>query len=212
MKASDLRLGRAMSTFVLLITLSQFQGLSMWTDSSGVVHVAASTQAPRNATSLEGGNYSVIDNDGRPKVMPDGGSREDDSAWWKERFEQARQAVSASRALEAAALRDVSEAEREVCVTARAEAVASVVAGAGTRVVVINGVKVVTPAQRQGLAAARVEERTVTETRNCAHGQPTSAMREAVVRRREEREQAEFALRRLETQALAEHVPLRDWY
>jgi len=197
------------STFVLLITLSQFQGLSMWTDSSGVVHVAASTQAPRHATSLEGGTYSVIDDDGRPKVMPDGGSREDHSAWWKERFEQARQAVSASRALEAAALREVREAEAEVCATARAEAIASGVAGAGTRVVVANGV---TPAQRQGLAGARVEQRTVTETKTCARGQPPSAMRETLVRRREEREQAEFALRRLEAQGLAEHVPLRDWY
>lgn len=201
-----------MSTCLLLLTLAQFQGLSLWTDASGVVHVASATQAPKTAVPLEGGNYSVIDNDGRPKVLSDGGSRDDDSAWWHERFAQARQAVVTAQALESEARRDVSEAEREVCVTARAEAVASVVAGRGTRVVVVNGVKVVTPVAGPPLRAAPVEQRVVSESRQCARGQASSALREAAARRRDEREQAELALRRLEQQALLAQVPVRDWY
>jgi hypothetical protein len=108
--------------------------------------------------------------------------------------------------------REVSEAEREVCVTARAEAVASVVAGRGTRVVVINGVKVVTPAVGAGLRAAPLEQRVVTESKQCSRGQASSAMRDLASKRRDEREQAELALRRLEQQALLAQVPVREWY
>jgi hypothetical protein len=99
-----------------------------------------------------------------------------------------------------------------VCVTARAEAVASVVAGRGTRVVVINGVKVVTPAVGAGLRAAPIEQRVVTESKQCSRGHASSALRDAATRRRDEREQAELALRRLEQQALLAQVPVRNWY
>lgn len=177
---------------LLLIALAQgFDGLSMWTDARGVVHVVASHQAPPGATVLEGRGYSVIDGDGRAEVLTDGGSRTSDSAWWRARFEQARLAVQASQALEGAAQRDVQEAEREVCVTATAKASARVVS------------------RRRGRVIAEAHDEQTAQ--QCRRGTATGAMATALQVRRGEREQAERALRRLEQEAVAERVPLRDW-
>lgn len=185
-----------MHTALLLLALAQFDGLSMWTDAEGVVHVAASTQAPAGATRLQGGSYSVIQGDDRPAVLADGGARSDDARWWKQRFREARRAVQASEALEAAAARDVGEAQQELCVTATAQAHA----------------RVVLPPRGRRVAPLVVEARDEQTEQRCARGAPTTAMVNALQLRRVEREQAERALRRLEQEALAERVPLRDWY
>lgn len=203
----------AVPSALWLIILTQFNGLSMWTDRQGVVHVVASAQAPAGATVLEGGSYSVIDGDGRPATLADGGARADDSAWWRERFQRAHQAVVASQALEAAAARDVSEAGREWCVRATAKSTAQVRVSSPRP-------SVVTVSSSQGGRHVRVgpgtsvvvEDRDENTARECRRGAPTSAMVAALQARRAEREQAERALRRLEQEALAEHVPLRDWH
>lgn len=175
--------------------LAQLDGLAMWTDSQGVVHVAASQQAPAGAKALEGGSYSVIDGDGRPLIMTDGGARADDSAWWQERFAKARLAVQTSEALESAAASDVQAAERQVCATATATA----------------QVRVLIPRQRATVAHF-VEERAESSSRSCVSGHATGTMRAAVQTRRLERELAERALRKLEQEALAARVPLREWW
>ncbi len=184
-----------MHTALLLMTLTQIGGFSMWTDAQGVVHVASSQQAPAGAKTMEGGSYSVIDGDGRPLIMPDGGARTDDAAWWRERFAQARRAVHTSQALESAAASDVSAAESEVCATA--------VAAAHVRVVIPG---------RRGAVARVVEDRAESSARSCARGSASSALRSNLLRRRLERELAERSLRRLEQDALSAHVPLREWY
>ena len=112
-----------MPNALLLLTLSQF---AMWTDSAGVVHVASPSEAPRGSTALEGGSYSVIDADGRPLVMPDGGARADDSAWWRARFEEARSSLQVSVALETDGAHDLEAARVEVCATATAQATSRV--------------------------------------------------------------------------------------
>lgn len=202
-----------MHSALLLIILSQFDGLSMWTDHRGVVHVVASAQAPVGATPLEGGGYSVIDGDGRPAVLGDGGTRADDAAWWKERFQHARETVAASLALERDAAHDVHEAEQERCVTATAKADVKVrvVSRQPTVVSVGSSQGVRNVAVGPGTAVV-VEDRDENTTRQCQRGTATSAMVRAVQERRTEREQAERALRRLEQEALAEHVPVRDWH
>jgi hypothetical protein len=176
---------------VLLITLAQF---AMWTDAQGVVHVAATTEAPRGATAIEGGSYSVIDGDGRPLVMPDGGARADDAAWWRARFEEARRSLQASVALESAATRDLHAASEQVCATATAKATA----------------RVQLPARRQR-GPLVVEDHAESTVRNCQRAQPAASLVLAVEARRSERHKAEQALRQLEQEALAEHVPLREW-
>ena len=168
----------------------------MWTDAQGVVHVIASAQAPAGATALTGGSYSVIQGDSRPAVLADGGARNDDEKWWKGRFEEARRALQASEALEAAAARDVTQAQKELCVTATAQARA----------------RVVLPARGERVAPLVVESRDEQTQQRCARGEATSAMVNALEQRRVEHQQAERALRRLEQEALAERVPLRDWY
>jgi hypothetical protein len=198
---------------LLLIILSQFDGLSMWTDHQGVVHVVASAQAPVGATPLEGGGYSVIDNDGRPQVLADGGTRTDDVAWWRSRFQHARETLSAALALERAAAHDVHEAEQELCVTATAKAGAkvSVISRRPTVVTVGSSQGTRNVAVGPGVAVV-VEDHDENTERQCQRGSATSAMVSELQQRRGEREQAERALRRLEQEALAEHVPLRDWY
>lgn len=181
-------------TTLLLMTLAQLDGLSMWTDAQGVVHVASSQQAPAGAKAMEGGSYSVVDGDGRPLIMPDGGARADDAAWWRERFAQARLAVQTSQALESAAASDIRAADHEVCATATAAA----------------EVRVVIPRRRGGVAQV-VEQRAESTSRACSRGSVSGALRGAVQTRRLEREQAERALQRLEQEALAGHVPLREW-
>jgi hypothetical protein len=205
-------MGRVHST-LLLIILSQFDGLSMWTDQQGVVHVVASAQAPVGATPLEGGGYSVIDGDGRPAVLADGGTRTDDVTWWKDRFQHVRETLAASQALERAAAHDVHEAEQELCVTAtaKADAKVSVVSRQRTVVSVNSSQGLRNVAVGPGVAVV-VEDRDENTARQCQRGSATSAMGSALQQRRTEREQAERALRRLEQEALAEHVPLRDWY
>ena len=188
---SRTRKGRVHTT-LLLMTLAQF---SMWTDSHGVVHVVGSDQAPAGAKVVEGGSYSVIDGDGRPLIMEDGGSRVDDAAWWRERFAQAREKVQSSEGLERAAASDVSAAEREVCATATA--------AAHVRVVILR---------RRGAVARVVEDRAESSARSCTRGSASSALRSNLLRRRLERELAEHSLRRLEQDALSAHVPLREWY
>ena len=202
-----------MHTALLLIILTQFDGLSMWTDHRGVVHVVASAQAPVGATPLEGGGYSVIDADGRPPVLADGGTRADDVTWWRARFQHARETVSASQALERAAASDVHDAEQELCVTAtaKADAKVSVVSRHPTVVTVASSQGARTVAVGPG-ASVVVEARDENTARQCQRGSATRTMVEALQQRRAEREQAERALRRLEQDALAEHVPLRDWY
>jgi hypothetical protein len=170
-----------------MLSLAQFQGLAMWTDASGVVHVASMAEAPRHARPLEGGSYSVVDSDARPRVLADGGTREADSAWWQQRFRSAREAVATSRALEQAAREQLVSAEREVCVTAEAE------------------VKV--------LASRHRPARTVSDRQTrCTRGVAASGSREVLAQRTHEREQAELALRQVEQAALSAQVPLRDWY
>ncbi len=181
-----------MQNALALLALAQF---AMWTDPSGVVHVASTTEAPRGATALEGGSYSVIDGDGRPLVMPDGGARADDSAWWRARFEEARSALQASVALEAAGAHDIAAARVEICATATAKAT--------------SRVQVFAHGKRDPVVVENLAETTV---QNCQRGQPAPAMILAVETRRAERQQAERALRPLEQEALAKHVPLRDWH
>lgn len=186
-----------MPTALLLFALSQLDGFSMWVDAQGVVRVAATSQAPASATPLEGGSYSVIDGDGRPLVLSDGGVRADDSRWWRGRFEQARVAAQASLALERAAERDIQQAQSEVCVTATATATARV--------------QVIAPSRNREPRVAVAESTAESTERRCEPGKATSAMVTALQLRRTEREQAERALRRLEQEAMAARVPLRDW-
>ena len=47
---------RRVPTTLLLLTLTQFSGLSQWTDAQGVVHVDLTSHAPASATVLEGGS------------------------------------------------------------------------------------------------------------------------------------------------------------
>lgn len=203
----------AVPTALVLIILTQFNGLSMWTDHQGVVHVVASAQAPAGATVLEGGSYSVIDGDGRPPIMPDGGARADDSAWWRARFQQARQAVAASRALESAAERDLHEAGQELCVSATATSVAQVrVTSPRPSVVSVSSAQGARNVAVGPGTAVVVEDRRENTAQQCRRGTPTSALVSALQARRSEREQAERALRRLEQDALAERIPVRDWY
>jgi hypothetical protein len=205
-------MGRVHSA-LLLIILSQFDGLSMWTDHQGVVHVVASAEAPVGATPLEGGGYSVIDGDGRPTVLADGGTRTDDVTWWRARFQHARETVSASQALERAAAQDIREAEQELCVsaTAKSDAKVRVVSAQRTVVSVSSSQGLRNVAVGPGVAVV-VEDRDENTARQCQRGSAPSAMVLALQQRRSEREQAERALRRLEQEALAEHVPVRDWY
>jgi hypothetical protein len=180
-------------TLLLLLSLAQFQGLAMWTDSSGVVHVASSREAPLHARPLEGGSYSVVDADSRPRVLADGGTREADSEWWRGRFRAAREAVASARLLERAAREQLDAASQEVCVTAEATATVRLPAR---------------PGHRQQVLTPTVTDR---QTR-CTRAQPHPALRELLAQRTADREHAELALRRLEQAAVAERVPLSDWY
>ncbi len=198
-----------MPTALLLLTLAQFQDLALWTDSGGVVHVATAAQAPKGSTALEGGGYSVIDGDGRPAVMKDGGSRADDESWWHAQFQQAREAVLVSKTLETAAGRDVSDAERALCVTAKTEATSRLlVRTTGTATVLGQGSAVVVDRFHPAL----VEQRATSESTACTTGRASTGLRVALESRRQEREAAELRLRRLEQQAIAERIPLRAWY
>ncbi len=191
-----------MPAALLLLALSQY---SMWTDKQGVVHVETSTQASARGTPLEGGGYSVIDGDGRPKILPDGGTRTDDAAFWRARFQEARLTLKATEAQERAASRDLQDAQREVCATATARAVATVHVFAPPNSVV-NGV----PTPRGG--AVFVETREEATARACQRGTPSAALVSALQGRRLEKEQAAQALHRLEQEALVHRVPLREWY
>ncbi|MFZ5441144.1 MAG: hypothetical protein ACOZQL_14135 [Myxococcota bacterium] len=159
-----------------------------WTDADGVVHVAAAQEAPASARPLEGGSYSVVDADVRPRVLPDGGTREADSASWRARLQQARGVLESRRLQERAAREQLDAASAEVCVTAEAH--------------------LEVPAHRRRRAgSSRVSS---TETR-CVRQSPSPALRASWAQRLAEREQAERELRALEQQALAARLPLADW-
>lgn len=202
-----------MPTALLLLTLAQFSGLSMWTDPEGVVHVAATTQAPQGSRVLEGGSYSVIDGDSRPLVMPDGGARTDDSRWWRSRFQRARQAVETTQALERDARHDLELAQREQCVSATARAGAQVrVTSPRPALVTVTGPQGTRQVRVGRGTSVLVDEHDEQTSRSCQRGVASSAMVTALQARRSEREQAELELRRLEQEALAGRVPVRDWY
>lgn len=199
--------------FALLIVLSQLDGFSMWTDRHGVVHVVGAAQAPANATLVEGSGYSVIDADGRPAILADGGTRADDAAWWRHRFQQARSAVVESKALEAAAHNELRESQRELCVTATARSKAQVaVFSPHPSLVVVTSNQGTRTVQAGPATAVLVEDRDEVTAHQCQRGSPTSGQEATVSTRRAEREQAERALRVLEQEALAQRVPLRAWY
>ena len=198
-------------TTLLLLSLSQF---SMWTDADGVVHVIGTEQAPAGAKVLSGDGLSVIDPDGRPVQLADGGTRSQDAAWWQRQFRAARLAVETSRALEAAASRDLREAERPVCVTATAKAGASVrvVSTQRSIVTIAAGGSPPRAVQVGPGTAVLVSDRAEQTEQRCQRGEATGAQRAALQASRAEREESERALRDLEQAALAARVPLRAWY
>lgn len=201
-------------SLVMLMSLSQAGGLLMWTDSDGVVHVGEAHRAPARAKPLSGEGYSRIDDDGRPAVMADGGTRDDDSAWWKARFAAAREALAAAKAQESQADAAVHDATREVCATATAEATNTVVfVGGRTRgrgFVNQRGGGARTVRLSVG-APARYSQTVTSTSTNCERGTASAAQYEAAHVATGKRRDAERALRELEQQARSASVPLRYW-
>lgn len=199
-----------MLSLVVLVGLSQLDGLVKWTDDDGVVHVGARSEAPPRATPLSGEGYSRVDADSRPLVLPDGGTRDADSATWRERFRDAREALARAETREVDARRAVQSAEREVCATSTAEA------RVGVRVFSHRGGTVVVPQGRTPVWLLRgqgvvVEEQQTTTTKQCASSSASSLqraeLRQAVARRAE----AEAAVRALEQAAAAASLPMTQW-
>lgn len=196
-----------MRTTLLLLTLAQTAKLVMWTDEAGVVHVDAANVAPASARPIDGDTFSVIDADGRPAVLPDGGTRERDSASWRARFAKVRGDVEALRALEGAAASEASRAAQPLCVTATTTATARV------------SVPLLPPPTRRPTSDPRLwwrsqprqtlETSQTSETTTCVPGN-AAAQRAELARVRVELSLAEQALRALERDAIAAHVPLRD--
>ncbi|MBL8910171.1 MAG: hypothetical protein JNM17_05630 [Archangium sp.] len=191
-----------MRTTILLLALAQTAKLMMWTDEAGVVHVEEAAKAPTSARPVSGETFSVIDADGRPLLFPDGGTREADSAMWRARFSAARAEVERLRLLEDAAAHEVTKASQSICVTAKATARVQVP---------------VRPVSRRNARGAwrpyqtyqtQTVEQTESETK-CVEGD-ASSQRAALSSVRAQRSTAETALRLLEREAIAAHVPLRD--
>jgi hypothetical protein len=183
-----------MQTTLLLLALAQVTDLVTWTDSSGVVHVATRAEAPRTAKPLEG-EISVISPDSRPAVLPDGGTRDADTASWRARLRAAHAELSRLVAVESAASRAVSSANQRTCVTATATAVARVPA----RVT-----------RRGELIRQPVEQSSTSTQTACTETSASPEQQTALASARAERVAAETALRQLEREATAAGVPLRD--
>ncbi|MFT3712863.1 MAG: hypothetical protein QM817_34860 [Archangium sp.] len=183
-----------MTTLVLLL-LAQSSDFVTWTDASGVVHAGLRDEAPRSAKPVEA-VVSVIDADGRPAVLVDGGTRADDTAWWRARLDVLRADVSRLQLLERSAAQEVSAATSSKCVTATATATVQprtvLPARAGQRPVVIRS-----PPQSN----------TVSQTA-CVETTASPAQRAALVLRRGELDAAEHALRTAESEATNAGVPL----
>lgn len=198
-----------LKTLVLLAT-SQLSGLALWTDDQGVVHVAPKADAPAGAQPLEGGAYSVIDADGRPKTMPDGGSRTADAAAWRARFKSARASLEMSRDLEQTA--ELAARPSVSCVVVTAKASAKVHVRSNQPAVVASRTSMgqqvfAVPAGARVLVADSDEQR----VQRCEEQRAPALALELLAQRRRAREQAEQDLGALEQQARAAGVPLREW-
>lgn len=188
-----------MRTTLLLLALAQTAKLMMWTDAAGVVHVDEASKAPASAQPVTGETFSVVDADGRPRILGDGGTREADSLVWRARFAAARGEVQRLRLLEDSAAHEVTRASQSICVTAKATARVQVPVRPLNRRTARGAWR---PYQLQTI------EQTETETR-CAEGD-ASSQRAALSSIRAQLGLAESALRELERQAIAARVPLRD--
>lgn len=199
-----------MLSLVVVISLA---GLVQWTDADGVVHVDDARRAPRDAKPLTDDFYSRVDLDGRPQVLSDGGTRFDDSTWWRARFATVRAELHAAQRRESDARDAVDAARREVCATATAEATSSVRVfsrSAGPVVVTTRD-----GSRRQVALAARqavdFSDAQQTTTRSCVAGQASAAQLEALREATTRRSEAEAAVRSLERAANDASVPLSVW-
>ena len=201
--------GARVLTALVLLSLAQAGGLVMWTDANGVVHVDEPRNAPSNAKQMSGDGYSRIDDDARALVLPDGGTRDADSAWWRGRFTVARNELAAAQRREREAEQIIREATREVCATATAEAMTNVDVWSprgGTVVGHRAGVTVLSPGQ-----GARFSDRSSSTTRKCERGTASPTQRADAFRATEARREAERVVRELEREARSASVPLRHW-
>lgn len=196
---------------LLFLAASQLSGLVQWTDDEGVVHVASAKDAPAGARPLEGGGYSVIDADGRPRVMPDGGTRTADAADWRARFKAARTSLASSQEAERTA--ELATRPSLTCVKAKARAKAQVLVVSNrpglVGAITSQGQRVlVAPAGQPVLVTDRAEQ----TVERCEEQRAPAFAFEQLAQRRGAREQAERELSGLEQQARAAGVPVREWY
>ncbi len=199
-----------MLSLVVLVGLSQLDGLVQWTDDDGVVHVGARAEAPARATPLSGEGYSRVDADSRPPVLPDGGTREADSSAWRARLLEARGAAARAKLREVDARAAVANAEREVCATSTAEARSSV------RVFSHRGGTVVQPQGRTPTWVRRghgvlVEDQQTTTSSRCEAGAASPTQHAELRRALELSAEADAAVRELERAAVSASLPLRHW-
>lgn len=198
-----------MLSLLVMLSLSQAGGLVMWTDSEGVVHVDEPRNAPRSAKVLTGDGYSRVDDDARPLVLADGGTREDDSAWWQGRFVRVRQALASAQRREDDARQVLLDATREVCATATAEASTAIdVWSARGGTVVSRGNSLV---PLRGGQSARFSDRVTNSTKRCERGTASAGQRAALREATDARVVAEAAVRALEAEARRASLPLRYW-
>jgi hypothetical protein len=182
---------RARMVTLLMLVVAQSPEFVTWTDGAGVVHAASRAEAPAFARPVEA-VVSVIDADGRPAVLPDGGTRADDTAWWQARLSTLRDDVRRLQLLEQGAAQEVSAATSSKCVTATATATAPV-----------------QPRYFHGkLLPAPVPARNTVSRTECVETSASPAQRAALVLRRGELADAERALRDAEREATAAGLPL----
>lgn len=193
-------------SLVLLINLSQ---LVMWTDANGVVHVDEAGRAPAKARPMSGDGYSRIGDDARTDVMPDGGTRDDDTAMWRQRFTVARAALAEASAREDDAASAIQAATREVCATATAHAETSLGVYATRGGTVVVDTRSVTPLRRG--QSAHFSNTATSSSQRCERGTSTPAQHEALRRARAERLEAARVLSSLEAEARRASIPLRYW-
>lgn len=201
-----------MLSLVLLVSLSQ-AGLVMWTDAEGVVHVDEAGRAPARAKPISGEGYSRVDDDARPLSMPDGGTREDDSAWWRRRFASARAVLTEAAAREDDAQASIRASTREVCVKATAESSSSVGVWSkrGGSVIVTNAAGPVGVVQLGRGQGAQFSNTTTSTAERCESGSSTAGQRDALNRAREDRLAAARVVQALEAEAVRASVPQRYW-
>lgn len=184
-----------MTTLVLLL-LAQSGEFATWTDADGVTHAALKGEAPASAKRVVA-TVSVIDPDARPLVLADGGTRADDTAWWRARLDERRREVRRLRAVAAGAAQDVASSTRRECVTATAKAEVP------ARAYVVRS--------RAGpLVVRSLPASNMVSNTSCVQTSASSAQVAVLARARVELDDAERALRDEEREATAAGLPLRD--